>query len=409
MTCLDCVSVCPNDALSFSFSKPAIFAAPRTKKAKKTAKIRPPYDLTLPQDAMFLAAGIVLFVCFRSMLNSIPMLMAAGMAAIGVVGLLTLWKLVTLPNVRLQNLQLKLKGRVRPLGLFVALGCIAYLTAAAWSGVVRYHRYRGEMLDLKVITPFDTVFNKRYEPTPRDKAAALEAISHLALSGPRRQSGIGWEFLPKTQVRLAWLHAVAGNLPAAEAYLTEAVNTTAYIPRSDWIFGLARIYMLQDKPPESGKALYERMVAAHPELHDVRLSLAMQELQSGNGDKAIELCDALLRVKPPTAPALPVQRVRATEILIDAGVPSRALEVMQAAVNEQPDIAIYRAGLATAMLFTGKGEQAIPHMQRAVELEPLNIVFLQRLAMILRESGQMQEAEKVETKVRQLIENLERK
>jgi polyferredoxin len=34
MKCLDCVSVCPNDALSFSFAKPAVLVKPRTPEAR---------------------------------------------------------------------------------------------------------------------------------------------------------------------------------------------------------------------------------------------------------------------------------------------------------------------------------------------------------------------------------------
>src|SRR5690349_7539901 len=44
MKCLDCVSVCPNDALSFSFAKPALMATPRTAEARAGHLRKPEYD-----------------------------------------------------------------------------------------------------------------------------------------------------------------------------------------------------------------------------------------------------------------------------------------------------------------------------------------------------------------------------
>ncbi|HLP85362.1 MAG TPA: 4Fe-4S binding protein, partial [Phycisphaerales bacterium] len=47
MKCLDCVSVCPNDALSYKLGKPSFLVQPRTDEAKAGKVRRPEYDLSL--------------------------------------------------------------------------------------------------------------------------------------------------------------------------------------------------------------------------------------------------------------------------------------------------------------------------------------------------------------------------
>lgn len=412
MKCMDCVSVCPNGALSFSFAKPALFTQPRNEIVAKTAKIRPEYDLSFFQELIIFALAITLTLCFRGMAYSIPLLMAVGMGISGAYLGFKLWEIATAPNSRMQNLQLKIKGRIKPLGVALALFTLAYFSLAAWSGYVRFSRWQGDLRDAKVTVDFESVFSPGYVPDPAQKAFAEDSLAWYALGAPPSLkepgagplTGIGWDYHPSTLVRLAWLEAVAGKLDKAERYLTLAVDSET--PAPDWVFGLARVYMISGKPPESGKALYERVLAKNPGLHDVRNSLAMLEMQTGNGMKAIELVMPLLTMTDPE-PA-PMQRVRASEILIDAGRPKDAYEDLAKAVERDPNSAILRAGLATAMLFTGQGEKAVDEMKKAVQLEPQNILFLRRYAMILAELGRMEEAQEMDKKANDLLADLER-
>ena len=77
---------------------------------------RPPYDLTLAQDALLLAVGIALFMGFRGLLDQVPLLMAGGLAGMGVFAIAKTWQLITQPSVRVQNLQAKIKGRLTATG-----------------------------------------------------------------------------------------------------------------------------------------------------------------------------------------------------------------------------------------------------------------------------------------------------
>ncbi len=400
MKCLDCVSVCPNGALSFAFAKPAAFAKPLHGGTVAIAGSgRPPYDLSLAQDLILFTLGVGLFLGFRGLLDSVPLLMAAGMASLGVYALAKLWQGLTQPSVRIQNLQMKVKGRFTAAGAFIMLLALGYIGLGVWGGIVNYHRWQGELGDQAITVPFATVFSPDYKPAAADKALAEDAIRHLELGGSRTHGGIGWNHLPKTLVRLSWLHAVAGNLPRAEQYLTQAIAEGK--PGPDWIFGLARLYMLQGKPAMSGKELYERTLVQHPHLHDVRLALAQLELQTSNGLKAAELLQVLLADEK--EPPLPYQYVRATELLIDCGYQNKALEAMQAAATRSPRVAIFQAGLATAQFYAADPAEAIETMKKALVLEPANIAFLDRLSQMYEAVGDPIQAGLAKQRAEQLM------
>jgi ferredoxin-type protein NapH len=391
MKCLDCVSVCPNDALSFAFARPAILTGARTPTPATPGAGRPPYDLTWPQELMCFAVGVALFIGFRGMFDLIPLLMAAGMAGIGVFGAAKLWQMVSLPSVRVQNLQVKIKGRITLTGVLFAVIALAYMALGAWGGVINFHRWRGELLDQSVNVPFAVVFSPEYKPDPAVKQTATDAIRHMKLAGSFKDGGIGWGHQPKEYVRMSWLNAVAGDLPEAERALSIAIERGN--PSADWVFGLARLYMLQKRPAEDGKKLYESVLVKHPHLHDLRIALATLNLQISQGQEALKHLITIIddKVEPPT----PNQLVRATELMIDAGMPSKALETMRAAAAASPQVPLYQAGLATAEFFAGNPVSALERMRKAVELDPDNEAFVNRLIEMLTEAGMGDEAARV--------------
>ena len=387
MKCMDCVSVCPNGALSFGFAMPAILAKPRGEATTKPST-RPPYDLTLAQDALLLVVGIAMFVGFRGLLDHVPLLMAGGLAGIGVFAIAKTWQLAAHPSVRVQNLQAKIKGRLTVTGWAFALFTVAYVGVAAWGNVVKWHRWQADLIDTSITVPFTTVFSPGYVPAPKDKTRAERAIGHIVAGGSMAEGGLGWKHLPKTLVRRSWLHAVANDLPSAEKHLAQAIEEGD--PSPDWVFGLARLYMLQGKPATMGRDLYERTLERHPHLHEVRLALAQLLLMTNDGMLAAEQVQRLLAdaEEPPT----PTQYVKATELLIQCGMQNRALEAMERAVARSPEVAIYHAGLATAQFYAKDPRLAVETMKKALSMEPTNTGWVERLAALQMEIGDVEGA-----------------
>ncbi len=389
MKCLDCVSVCPNDALSFKFSTPAVFAKPRSPQAINHSSVRPKYDLSWPQEVVFFLIGIAVFVAVRGMLDSVPLLLAGGFAGIGVYIAFQLWRLVAWPHARMQNIQLKHAGRVKPTGVVFAVFAVAFFSMVGWSGYVRYHRYLGDLGDAGIEVPFATVFSPGYTPDPVVKARAIEAIGHFEKGGGRGSGGVGWPHQPKTLVRIAWLYAVAGDWPGAERNMREAIERGE--PTSDMVFGLARMLMLQNKPAEEGKRAYEEVLAKHPDLHDVRLALAFLELQVGSGDKAIPLAEYVLG--PKAKGVTPGQFVRAAATLTDCGRPSDAIRALEGAIKLNPIEPEYHFGLGQLLLVSGDAERGIIALRESLRLDPTNPIRMRRLAESLRDTGQAAEAD----------------
>lgn len=395
MKCLDCISVCPNDALYFGLGKPALLARPRTPKEDRRARFKSRvYDLSIAEEVVGACIFFVLFVGFRGMLNGVPLLMAMGMAAVGVfLG----WKLVSLfrlPNVRIQSLQLKLKGSLRPAG--AGFGALAALTlaAGAWGAVINTSRWYGNVLDSKVHTPADLVFSAGYTPDPADKRLATRAISHLTRSAPPRDGGIGWAYeKPDRYIRLAWLSAVAGNLEDAEANIRKGIAFALEFPEGpgdDLLQGLGNVMSLRGRgAPEITQAYRELHAAAQgrPGRAPLTLMLARVERAGGNQQAAVDLAES---AASQTSQAQVI--AAAAQFLGESGRLPRALELATRAVQLEGRNPGLRAFLGTVLAASGRGDEALAQFDAAARLEPRNPVYLRQKADLLRAMGRPDEA-----------------
>jgi polyferredoxin/tetratricopeptide (TPR) repeat protein len=211
MKCLDCVSVCPNNALSFGFAVPAAFKSPRTPQAKeRRATHHVHYDLTTFEEVW---VGLIFFVFtwygFRGLLNSVPLLMSAGLGAIAA---FTTWKLVRLthtPNVRLGHLQLRIKGRFTRWGVAFVPVAVGLIALGVWGTVIRASREVGAYWDYQVRA--DNAFTPNYVPEPGEKAKALASIRNYTRGDSASAGGWGWSLKTHDVSRLSWLYAVAGD------------------------------------------------------------------------------------------------------------------------------------------------------------------------------------------------------
>jgi Flp pilus assembly protein TadD len=72
---------------------------------------------------------------------------------------------------------------------------------------------------------------------------------------------------------------------------------------------------------------------------------------------------------------------------------NRALEAMERAVARSPEVAIYHAGLATAQFYAKDPRLAVETMKKAVSMEPTNKGWIERLAALQVEIGDVQGAQ----------------
>lgn len=183
MKCLDCVSVCPKDALYVGVGSPAVVARPRAalKQIARSAwaywalvaaftvgtfwalmtfngavgalvnpadwpligtlsagslvvmfafrgKARPKQDYSLGEEALLGGSFLVGLLAFRGLHGSVPMLFALGVAALFAWALVQALRLVARADVSMQNLRLKVGGSWRAAGVVFAGAMVLVLS-----------------------------------------------------------------------------------------------------------------------------------------------------------------------------------------------------------------------------------------------------------------------------------------
>ena len=69
MKCLDCISVCPKNALTFGFARPPVFAPAARRR----------YDFSWPEELALALVCLVATLAYRGLYDILPLLMAAGL------------------------------------------------------------------------------------------------------------------------------------------------------------------------------------------------------------------------------------------------------------------------------------------------------------------------------------------
>jgi len=133
MKCMDCVSVCPKDALSVGFAAPKPFVLSQQ-------RIRARADFTWPEEVLLAVVALASTQwVFRGAWfgDGIPFLMAVGLGAITAVFTLLVWRLLRRRDVTFQHSAWKVAGRFTRAGRFAMLALGAWIVFTAHTFVVQ--------------------------------------------------------------------------------------------------------------------------------------------------------------------------------------------------------------------------------------------------------------------------------
>lgn len=410
MKTMDCISVCPNDALSIAPGRPAIAvrARPGTEadRAAASSKRARRYDLTWPGEIGAAVVFFVLFVATRGMFDRVPMLMAGGLAAVGTGLSVLLWKVLRGPNARLHRLELRMKGKLRPAGLvFIAL-MLAGWTLAAWGGAGNFTRWRGQTLHAGVGVPIDAIMRPEFAPGPATQKRARAGLIWYDLARAPGEGGLGWNLKPDDEVRVAYLHAVLGEYDRGVVALRRVVEQGR--PTDSLIFQLLALHSkAATLAAERGDRFAVAVAAAgeqeeilrdtlarHPHLHGVRLRLAQMmeglgrsepelwevddpkltgdpnfflkqgQVHAMRGDREMMsvMLDRVLALNP-TSPAV---RLEAAQLANAIGRNADAIRLVESVIDKHPDAPTLLSA-ARIMGNAGQGADAIALAGRAAE------------------------------------------
>ncbi|MEZ5975669.1 MAG: 4Fe-4S binding protein [Planctomycetota bacterium] len=199
MKCLDCVSVCPNDALHLGFGKPAIAV-----RGKSHRRPRFTWGWELLLAVSFAAA----FFTFRGLYGQVPFLLSLGIAGVLAFFVLRTVELFTKNRVVIAPFVLKDQGRLTASGK-IALGCFAMVFAfwghSAW---IRYEDWQSKRAYAPLVPVRDAWFTT-------DRPAVTDELTATAREVVRQADHVIEEGLwetPRVRVERAWARMVLGDV-----------------------------------------------------------------------------------------------------------------------------------------------------------------------------------------------------
>ncbi len=210
---MDCISVCPNDALYFGFGKPSVAV---------TQSIKKNYSLTWPEEGLGAVVFFVSFLAVWDVYQLVPMLMALGIAIITTFLALKTLILVRARDLAFYRFALKSSGKIRKVGWAFVSFALLWIGLNGHSGFVRYSERAGSIAFDSLQIP-DELALARTNPdvwlTPNDRESIINGKKHLygAFDG-------GFLVNTTTLPKLAWFEYLAGNSEQAVKLLGLAAD-----------------------------------------------------------------------------------------------------------------------------------------------------------------------------------------
>ena len=290
MKCLDCVSVCPNNALYFGFGPISLAAPPRV-----SAPAKRRYDLTWGEEYLCAVAFAAFFFAFRGLYSMIPMLFAVGIAGCGTFILWKAWRLLGDRDSRFHRFQLRRGGRIAASGVAWLVMAGLFIAITLHSAIIQYHAWQGMRLASLIPISTEAVFRGSLGVDPATSRCIELAKAHLSKADIWREGGLG--LLPDVDlpVALARLNLIQGNWPECERQLKRGIaltGATDILSRD-----LARV-MLEYRAPVAAGAVREKTRAAPPVVESPGGRYIAPRKSMGRLDGAVEHLRETLAAHP---------------------------------------------------------------------------------------------------------------
>jgi tetratricopeptide (TPR) repeat protein/NAD-dependent dihydropyrimidine dehydrogenase PreA subunit len=213
MKCMDCISVCPNDALYFGFGKPALGVSKTIKKN---------YSLTWIEELVAAVVFAASFMAVWDVYQLVPMLMALGIATVTTFLTIRALQLFRLKDLSFYRFNLRSSGTIRKAGWAFLIFSVVWIGLNVHSGYVHYHEAAGARAFESLRIPDELALaqsNPAQWINDEDRQIILNGLGHL---NSAKDSGlfVNSHALPK----LAWFEFLSGNTDRAVELLQESAN-----------------------------------------------------------------------------------------------------------------------------------------------------------------------------------------
>jgi tetratricopeptide (TPR) repeat protein/NAD-dependent dihydropyrimidine dehydrogenase PreA subunit len=398
MKCLDCVSVCPKDALYFGFGKVA--KAPRSDRPAHAkgdpiarGKLSRWGSLIFKEELLMVLLFTLGLFTFRGLYEAVPFLFALGLAAIlASIGLLAV-RMITKTEVRLQSTTLKTGGAVTAGGHTFLGGCLLLGLFWAHSAAVQVHERRAELAFIETES-----LRRAWAPnrTPSLNAADKATLARLSEATSFLDE---WSLIPSVHnaQRLSWARLLLGDEEGYIAALRQAIELAP--TRIDSRADLSDFLIYAKGDIEGAEAVLREglgVVDGEGDLHVLILSLgskdarrlAIKALSSGDNEGYILEMRRAIELSPRP---LDSYRELSEFLLSTMRDPGRAEELLLqglASLNEEPTL-LYLFGVLKAL--SNEPEEAVKLFQRSLAADPSSLQARENLAGMLCQLGRLEE------------------
>lgn len=341
MKCMDCVSVCPTDALYFGLGKPALGAKPRAERKAKRARLRWGDEILLG----LLCGGA--FFAIRGLYGHIPFLLSLGASTtVAFLGLRAV-QLATRPKVRLVQWDLKSDGKLTGAGRVFAGLSLVGAALLVHAGVV-------QAVGRMARTGFGDLAQARADwfVFPRRAMTEAELASARSVqSQADRALSWGWMGDPRRFEERGWAHLVLGQEQA----------------------GIDDLRAAKRAAPRAGN-----------------ISVELGHLARAKGDLNQAFADysAALQVLP----ASPDVRQYIVDVSIQRQDLAPALELLQGLTERRAWDGTLWHQIGSLQVATGDATGGRASLRRALDLEPQNENVRGRLVQLLQAEAQTLQA-----------------
>ncbi len=380
MKCMDCVSACPKQALSFGFGAGPGQSVPAAARL---------FDLSTADEIFIATVAGVSFVAAYSLL---PLLFASGLAACLTWFVWTGWCVLASRDASALGVVLRQAGRVRAAGamaVVVAAGALGVVLPTAAAGVAAWMADRS---DRKVLVAEQMVFDADGVLPDRETIELADAASAWYLRARSIGEG-GWAVLPwrdrEFSMRLAWLAAVKRDHARALELLQamHAAGTNEVIAAS-----VARILRAARQGSEA-RAWVAGALAEYPMWEAIRDEEILWLMSESRDEEAIEAARAWVAARPDSLNALR----RLSVVLVERGTGDGEVHEGIALVDRTLELAPGNVGAmlvkANGFARLGQNDAAIATLQEAVRMAPAERGLWEALADACARAGRELEAQ----------------
>ncbi|TMP90862.1 MAG: 4Fe-4S binding protein [Verrucomicrobia bacterium] len=327
MKCMDCVSVCPNDALYFGFGKPTLLV-PKSNAIKKN------YSITWPEEIVGALVFLGSFLAVRGVYALVPFLMALGCATITTYLTLRTWRLLKAKELSFYRFNLKSSGRIRKAGWGFVAFAVVWIALTAHSGWVRYHEYLGGRAFQKLQIP-DELALAQANPdpwlSPIDRKSILAGKKHFQAA-----SNFGLFINSEALPKLAWFEYLSGDAERSVALLSKAAANQRGQAKALSLYYRGTILNRLGRYEQAGASLDEALAQ--------RADLILARQEKG-------------------------------ESLWQLGRKEEAISVWSDAVQRNAGLVLANNQLAGAERSLGRFDEAVVHEKQADQFTPDNPLF----------------------------------